>query len=189
MLIDCFGLRAANYDLGLNSNLEFCRNLSDALTLSVSSNRCPNTSVDNLNAAEDQNTNAQYLDKIISRVKKNRPGSKVMQQICLDCGMRVSETTRNCPKCDNPLNLQHDGSTITVDIAHQGERVSEALQKMQSEIDLASKGVAKSIRLVVGSGLIRDEVVLVLRDLKFRGDVIDFEAEPFNAGAILVRLK
>ena len=60
---------------------------------------------------------------------------------------------------------------------------------MQSEIDLASKGVAKSIRLVVGSGLIRDEVVLVLRDLKFRGDVIDFEAEPFNAGAILVRLK
>ena len=79
--------------------------------------------------------------------------------------------------------------TITVDIAHQGEHLSEALQKMQSEIDLASKGVAKSIRLVVGSGLIRDEVVLVLRDLKFRGDVIDFEAEPFNAGAILVRLK
>lgn len=112
-----------------------------------------------------------------------------MQQVCLDCGMSVSETMRYCPKCDNALNLQHDGSTITVDIAHQGERLSEALQKMQSEIDLASKGVAKSIRLVVGSGLIRDEVVLVLRDLKFRGDVIDFEAEPFNAGAILVRLK
>ena len=112
-----------------------------------------------------------------------------MQQVCLDCGMSVSETMRYCPKCDNALNLQHDGSTITVDIAHQGERVSEALQKMQSEIDLARKGVAKCIRLVVGSGLIRDEVMLVLRDLRFRGDILDFEPESFNAGAVLVRLK
>ena len=112
-----------------------------------------------------------------------------MQQVCLDCGMSVSETMRYCPKCDNALNLQHDGSTITVDIAHQGERLSEALQKMQSEIDLARKGVAKCIRLVVGSGLIRDEVMLVLRDLRFRGDILGFEPESFNAGAVLVRLK
>jgi len=96
---------------------------------------------------------------------------------------------RYCPKCDNALNLQHDGSTVTVDIAHQGERVSEALQKMQSEIDLARKGVAKCIRLVVGSGLIRDEALLELRDLSFRGDILGFEPESFNAGAVMVRLK
>ena len=113
----------------------------------------------------------------------------MMQQICLDCGMSVSETMRYCPKCDNALNMQHDGSTVTVDIAHQGERVSEALQKMQSEIDLARKGVAKCIRLVVGSGLIRDEVLLELRDLSFRGDILGFEPESFNAGAVMVRLK
>ncbi|PCJ16883.1 MAG: hypothetical protein COA96_18140 [SAR86 cluster bacterium] len=103
--------------------------------------------------------------------------------------MSVNETMRSCPKCDNALNLQHDGSTITVDIAHQGERVSEALRKMQSEIDLARKDVAMCIRLVVGSGLIRDEVLLVLRDLEFRGDIKGFESEPFNAGAVLVKLK
>lgn len=112
-----------------------------------------------------------------------------MQLTCLDCGMSVDETLEFCPKCDNALNLQHDGSTITVDIAHQGERVTEALQKMQSEIDLARKGVAKRLRLIVGSGLIRDEVLLLLRDLEFRGEIIDFEAEAFNAGAVLVRLK
>jgi len=112
-----------------------------------------------------------------------------MQQICLECGMSVNETMDYCPKCDNALNLQHDGSTITVDIAHQGERVSEALRKMQSEIDSARKGVAMCIRLVVGSGLIRDEVLLALRDLKFRGDIKNFESESFNAGAVLVRLK
>ena len=103
--------------------------------------------------------------------------------------MSVSEHTRYCPKCDNALDLQHDGSTITVDIAHQGERVNEALRKMQSEIDLARKGVVMCIRLVVGSGLIRDEVLLALRDLKFRGDIKDFDPESFNAGAVLVRLK
>jgi len=112
-----------------------------------------------------------------------------MLKTCLDCGMSVTETLDYCPKCDNALNLQHDGSTITVDIAHQGERVSEALRKMQSEIDLARKGIAKCIRLVVGSGLIRDEVMLVLRDLRFRGDILDFELEPYNAGAVVIRLK
>ena len=112
-----------------------------------------------------------------------------MQVICLDCGMSVDDDTDYCPKCDNALNLQHDGSTVTVDIAHQGERISEALHKMQSEIDLARKGVSKCIRLVVGSGLIREEVLLVLRDLKFRGDIIGFESESYNSGAVLVILK
>ena len=112
-----------------------------------------------------------------------------MQQTCLNCGMSFNEDTRHCPKCDNALDLQHDGSTTTVDIAHHGERVSEALEKMHNEITLARKGVSKCIRLVVGSGLIRDEVLLVLRDLKFRGNIIDFETEAFNTGAVLVRLK
>ncbi|HAG73692.1 MAG TPA: hypothetical protein DCL66_15950 [Gammaproteobacteria bacterium] len=74
-------------------------------------------------------------------------------------------------------------------MAHHGERVSEALEKMQKEIDGARKGVAESIRLVVGSGLIRDEVLLVLRDLQFRADIKSFESESGNAGAVLVRLK
>ena len=113
----------------------------------------------------------------------------MMQQICLECGLSISEDTRNCPKCDNALDLQHDGSTITVDIAHHGERVSDALRKMQSEIDSAQKGVAMCIRFIVGSGLIRDEVTLALRDLKYRGDIKDFDLETTNVGAVLVRLK
>lgn len=112
-----------------------------------------------------------------------------MDVICLNCGMHVADELSHCPKCDNALNLQHDGSTITIDIAHQGERVSEALYKMQSEIDAARLGVAMRIRFIVGSGLIRDEVLLVLRDLKFRGDVIEFESESSNSGAVLVWLK
>lgn len=112
-----------------------------------------------------------------------------MQQNCLNCGMSVSGDMHNCPKCDNALLLQHDGSTVTVDIAHQGETVREALTKMHREIESARKGVAMCIRLVVGSGLIREEVLLVLRDLEFRGDIKGFETEPRNAGSVVVRLK
>lgn len=103
--------------------------------------------------------------------------------------MLVDETMTECPKCDEVLDLQHDGTTLTVDIAHQGERVSEAIEKMIAEIDLARKGVAMNLRLIVGSGLIRDEVMLRLRDLEFRGDIKSFAAEHNNAGAVLVRLK
>lgn len=112
-----------------------------------------------------------------------------MPRVCLNCGMAVDETMSHCPKCDNALDLQHDGSTVTVDIAHQGERVAEALEKMQREIDQARAGVAMSLRLIVGSGLIREEVLLALRDLEFRGDIKSFDSEPFNKGAVLVRLK
>ena len=110
-------------------------------------------------------------------------------QICLDCGMSLAETIQRCPKCDNDLNAQHDGSTITVDIAHHGERVSEALRKMQHEVDLARKGVSRRIRLVVGSGLIREEIMLALRDLEYRGEIKCFDLEAKNAGAVLISLK
>ena len=112
-----------------------------------------------------------------------------MQRVCLNCGMHVDEHVSHCPKCDNALDLQHDGSTITVDIAHQGERVAEALEKMQKEIDQARAGVAMSLRLIVGSGLIREEVLLALRDLEFRGYIKGFDTEPFNKGSVLIRLK
>ena len=103
--------------------------------------------------------------------------------------MDYGENTRYCPKCDNALDRQHDGSTITVDIAHDGERVRDALRKMQNEIDLARQDVAQYLRLVVGSGLIRDEVLLALRDLEFGEEIKEFDLDPGNSGAVLVRLK
>ena len=112
-----------------------------------------------------------------------------MRQTCLVCGMNIMSTMDHCPKCDNDLKSQHDGSTLTMDIAHRGESVSEALKKMQSEIDLARQDVVMHIRLVVGSGVIRDEAMLYLRDLEHRGEIKAFDLELNNAGAILVRLK
>ncbi|MDA0688980.1 MAG: hypothetical protein O2948_10115 [Proteobacteria bacterium] len=103
--------------------------------------------------------------------------------------MSVEESISRCPKCDDALDVQHDGSTITVDIAHQGERVAEALEIMQQEINRARAGFAMQIRLIVGSGVIRDEVLLELRDLEFRGDIKGFDCEHSNTGSVVVRLK
>ena len=69
-------------------------------------------------------------------------------QTCLVCGMDVVATADRCPKCDNDLRSQHDGSTFTIDIAHQGESVSEALKKMQGEIDLARQDVVMRLSLI-----------------------------------------
>ena len=109
--------------------------------------------------------------------------------VCLVCGMMLSTRDRWCPKCDNRLDEQTDGSTITIDIAHHGERVPHALRKMNEEIRLAKSGVARYLRLVVGSGVIREEVMSALLDHEARGTIRHFELESRNSGAILIQLK
>lgn len=109
--------------------------------------------------------------------------------VCLDCGMQVPDDIRRCPKCDNRLDRQTDGSTITIDIAHHGERVRDALRKLERDIKETKKGVAANLRLIVGSGSIRDVVLARLIDYESRGVIITHQLEGENAGAILVVLK
>lgn len=108
---------------------------------------------------------------------------------CLNCGMLMDARQRHCPKCDNRLDLQTDGTTRTVDVAHQGERVSDALRKMRAEIRETKLGLAKYLRLVVGSGVIREEVMNTLGDLLFQKQIIDYHLDDKNSGVILVQLK
>ena len=108
---------------------------------------------------------------------------------CLTCGMLTAPDIRHCPKCDNRLDQQTDGSTVTIDIAHHGERVRDALQKLDSHIKLAKRGVVAYIRIIVGSGAIRDAVLSRLMDLEYRKVIVSHELEDNNSGAILVLLK
>jgi hypothetical protein len=103
--------------------------------------------------------------------------------------MLVSHDTRHCPKCDNRLDKQTDGSTITIDIAHHGERVGDALRKLDRDLKETRRGIAANLRLIVGSGSIRDAVLARLMDYERRGVIKSHELEGHNAGAILVTLK
>lgn len=108
---------------------------------------------------------------------------------CLDCGMILDEHVKHCPKCDNVIDQQTDGSTITVDIAHQGETVRAALMKLDRELELGRSGIAKNLRFIVGTGLIREEVLRTLNDLQRRSAIIRFNAEAHNPGAIVIQIK
>ncbi|MBV1877926.1 MAG: Smr/MutS family protein [Pseudomonadales bacterium] len=108
---------------------------------------------------------------------------------CLDCGMEVSTGTKFCPKCDAELSLQSDGSIITKDIAHHGERVHEAMHKLDQLIEQGKADVTAKLRIIVGSGQIRDEANAILGGYLFRQDILGFEQDGSNQGAIIVSLR
>lgn len=108
---------------------------------------------------------------------------------CLHCGMQVAVASIHCPKCDAVLHLQTDGSVLHVDIAHNHETIRVALTKLDNILVEARAGHARAVRVVVGRGLIREEVLLQLGWLQRSGEIIAFHHEGGNAGAILVTLR
>ena len=112
-----------------------------------------------------------------------------MVRDCLDCGMRISADIHVCPKCDAVLRSQTDGSVLHRDIAHQHETLTVALQKMAASLEEGRRGHACAVRLVVGRGLIRDEVMRQLSWLAMSGDILEFDHCAGNTGAIMVTLR
>ena len=111
------------------------------------------------------------------------------KRACLDCGMVLPQSVMFCPKCDNDIGAQTDGSTMTVDIAHGGERLRDALRKLNFYITEALEGNAQYLRFIVGNGAIREEVSLSLAALEHRRTIVGFSEDGSNRGALLVRLK
>ncbi|MFT4799527.1 MAG: hypothetical protein ACI9B8_000698 [Sulfitobacter sp.] len=105
---------------------------------------------------------------------------------CLQCGMTISAP--RCPKCDGLIAVQTDGSTVQFDIAHQGETVREALAKLERWLDQVRQELPRYVRVIVGTGRIREEALGWLQDAQFRGDVLSVETTA-NRGQILVQVK
>lgn len=108
---------------------------------------------------------------------------------CLQCGMQVTATSVHCPKCDADLHLQTDGSVLHADIAHNHETIRVALEKLERVLTEARSGHARAVRVVVGRGLIREEVILQLSWLLRAGEILAFDHEGGNTGAILVTVR
>ncbi len=108
---------------------------------------------------------------------------------CLDCGMQLPSAVSRCLKCDAVLDLQTDGSVLHVDIAHQHETVKVALSKLEMVLAQARSGHARGVRVVVGRGLIREEVLRQLSWLLHAGEILAFDHENGNTGAIMVSLR
>jgi DNA-directed RNA polymerase subunit RPC12/RpoP len=117
---------------------------------------------------------------------------------CLNCGMSVTAPRFDldqapprlkCPKCDQNLYRQHDGRYLTRDIAHSHETVVRALEKLSDALLDGWRGYYRGVRLIVGGGLIRNEVLGQLRYYEQRGIVRDFREDSPNRGAIVVTLR
>jgi hypothetical protein len=103
--------------------------------------------------------------------------------------MGVDGNVTHCPKCDSDLAAQTDGSVLHADIAHQRETIPDAMHKLQQALDEARDGHARAVRLVVGRGLIRDEIQRHLSWLKHSGEVLDFDHDEGNTGVIVIQLR
>jgi predicted ATP-dependent serine protease len=108
---------------------------------------------------------------------------------CLECGMEVPKRLTNCPKCDANLQGQNSGLILQLDIAHNAETIPVALGKLERAVEEAQQCRAQALRLVVGRGLIRDEVLRQLSWLQHSGRLLTYDYDDGNTGAILVTLR
>lgn len=108
---------------------------------------------------------------------------------CLDCGMLIAAGVLACPKCDAPLSEQTDGSVLHRDIAHQHETVAQAMSKLEQALQDCRQSHACGVRLAVGRGVIREEVMRHLSWLAMSGEILDFDHDEGNTGAIMVTLR
>jgi hypothetical protein len=95
----------------------------------------------------------------------------------------------HCVKCDENLYLQHDGSFLTRDIAHGHETVARALEKLDGLLLEAWRGYYRGARIIVGGGLIREEVLGQMRYYRERGIVRGYREDSPNRGAIVAVLR
>lgn len=108
---------------------------------------------------------------------------------CLDCGMQLHSSITTCLKCDAVLNDQTDGSMITVDIAHHGERVHDAIRKLDQVLQSAEQGYTLAIRLIVGHGVIKEEVIGRLQSRRRSGKIRNFDFDGNNQGVLLIFIR
>jgi hypothetical protein len=94
-----------------------------------------------------------------------------------------------CSKCDENLYLQHDGRYLTRDIAHGHETVARALEKLDALLLEAWRGYYRGVRIVVGGGLIREDVLRQLRYYRQRGTLRSYREDSPNRGAIVALLR
>jgi hypothetical protein len=94
-----------------------------------------------------------------------------------------------CKKCDAELYRQHDGSSLARDIAHHRETTTQALAKLDELLLDGWRGYCRSVRIVVGGGLIREQVLAQLRYYRERGTVREYDEDGRNRGAIVAVLR
>ena len=108
---------------------------------------------------------------------------------CLECGFPPGCQMQYCPKCDADLETQTDGSTRTIDIAHRGETVDQALAKLKNRLSILQMEHPQYLRVIVGRGKIAEEALGYVEYLKRIGHIISYASGDENKGVVVLQLK
>ena len=102
--------------------------------------------------------------------------------------MSLFNSSKTCPKCDSAIENQFQPSTLTVDVAHNKETVKQALIKLHRVLKKNEVMKHRQIRVIVGSKIIRAEVIKELETLKRQKAIFGFKTDGENSGALVIRM-
>ena len=71
--------------------------------------------------------------------------------ILCTCGAPLNAAATHCFKCDRPVSHGRRG-VIEVDVAHDGQRVADAVRQAEQALAEATRTLAAGVRIVHGRG-------------------------------------
>ena len=108
---------------------------------------------------------------------------------CNGCGMQLNSEDIICPKCDEHRFAKNHGQTLSIDIAHGRQTLAQAETQLDGAIDQAIQEQFGKLKIIVGRGLIREEIGRSLDAAKWQGRIRDYQPERNNQGAYIIQMQ
>ena len=103
--------------------------------------------------------------------------------------MQLGTEDIHCPKCDEHRYAKNRTKTLVVDIAHNRQRLEQAEFQLDKAIDQAIAENFGALKVIVGGGIIRQEIPKSLDAALWQKRIGDYQPEDKNAGAYIIQLK
>lgn len=107
---------------------------------------------------------------------------------CNNCGMLLNPEQQNCPKCDEHRCAKNHKQTLSVDIAHGRQTLAQAEQQLDQAIENAIAEQFGNLKIIVGRGLIREEIRRSLDAAQWQNRIRDYQPEKNNQGAYIIQM-
>lgn len=103
--------------------------------------------------------------------------------------MALTPEDIHCPKCDEHRYAKNRNKTFNVDIAHNMQTLIQAEQQLDNAIRQAREEKFGKLKIIVGRGIIRQEIRRSLDAALWQNRIRDYHPEEGNDGAYILRLQ
>lgn len=107
---------------------------------------------------------------------------------CHNCGMSIQPEELHCPKCDEHRYAKNHKQTLSIDIAHGRRTLAQAEQQLDQAIENAIAEQFGYLKIIVGRGLIREEIHRSLDAAQWQGQIREYQPEKNNLGAYIIQM-